>query len=210
MTMTPTPTLIPTEVLSVRFKLVVIDSAGRRVRTLSEHMIIQPVNDFNLSQNTLAADGRNQIRLWENEIFDTTWNGSNENNKLVASGTYFIKAISTDRLEQETIATKAITLDRPSIKLITQSRLSPNPARDHVVIWARSMMADVEIKAHVYSVIGELVAKLEFDNLDSLNWNIVNESGERIASGIYLVVLMARDPVTGQVERKISKLAVVR
>lgn len=173
-------------------------------------MIIQPVNDFNLSQDTLTADGRNQIQIWENEIFDTTWNGTNENNKLVASGTYFIQAISIDRLEQETIATKAITLDRPSIKLITQSRLSPNPARDSVVIWARSMIADVEINVYVYSVIGELVTKLKFDNQESLYWNIVNKNGERVASGIYLVVIMAKDPVTGQVERKISKLAVVR
>lgn len=209
-TWTPTATSTPTEVLSVSFKLVVLDSAGRRVRTLSEIMLIEPVTDFNMSAEFLSADGRNQLRLWADEAFDINWDGTNENNKLVASGSYFIQAISVDRLEQETIVTKALTIERPKISIIANDRLSPNPAKDYVNIWVRTNIADAEVKVMVYTITGKLVTRLTFATQDMMQWEMVNQDGERLASGVYLVVILAKDPVTGQVERRVRKLAVIR
>lgn len=206
----PTPTISPTEVTSIRFTLLVLDSAGTHVRTLQESRILQTVNDFLLSSDLLVADGRESLRIWEDGLFDCLWDGTNENGKLVASGQYYIKTISIDRLDSQTVVIKAITIFRPQIQVLAGYRVSPNPAQDTVQIWARSRIAGAEVKAQVYTIVGELVAKLTFGNADVVSWNMTNSAGERLASGVYLVVIMAKDPLTGQTERQVLKLAVLR
>jgi hypothetical protein len=79
-----------------------------------------------------------------------------------------------------------------------------------VDIWARTHVAGAQVRVKVYTLAGELVAKLDFGSADRLTWNITNAGGERLASGVYLVVVVANDPVSGQSERQILKLAVVR
>ena len=187
-----------------------MDSAGTLVRTLEETYILQPVNDFNLSSDILEAEGRATLRIWTDRLFDSVWDGTDENGKLVASGQYYITTISINRINRRTIVTKAVTVQRAMIQVIEGQRISPNPARDFVRIWARSRIAGAEVRAQVYTVAGELVARLTFGNSDVVTWNMTNIAGERLASGVYLVVILAKDPETGQTERRIIKLAVLR
>ncbi len=202
--------MTPTEVLSVQFKLIIVDSGGRRVRTLMESQILQPVTDFNLSSDYLAADGRNQLHFWENTLFDVQWNGSNEAGKVLVNGVYFVQAISINRINEQTIVTKAITLERPTLNIIQAMRLAPNPAKDQVAIWVKTPYAGMDVNVQVYTVAGELVARVHLGQREMVQWNIVNSRGEQLADGIYLMVVLARDPLSGQVERKVQKLAVLR
>jgi flagellar hook assembly protein FlgD len=197
-------------VTSIRFVLKILDSAGTLVRTLDETHILQVVNDFNLSSDILEADGRATLRIWADGLFDNLWDGTDENNKLVASGQYYIVTTSTDRINRTTTVTKAVTVQRALIQVVDGMRVSPNPARDTVQLWARSRIAGAEVNAHVYTVTGELVAKLTFGNSDVVTWDMTNRSGERLASGVYLIVILAKDPETGQTQRRIIKLAVLR
>jgi len=171
---------------------------------------LEPVNDFSLSADLLQADGREQLRIWTDTLFETLWDGTNEAGKLVASGQYYIKTISVDRINRETVVVKPVTVQRPFIRVLESTRLAPNPARDTVRVWGRTRIAGAEVKANVYTVAGELVGRLYFGSMDYVDWNMTNTCGERLASGVYLVVILAKDPVTGQVERKVMKLAVLR
>jgi hypothetical protein len=195
---------------SIAFELVILDSAGRKVRTLQDGWLLAVVTDFNLSTTLFEPDGRMQLRIWADTMFEAFWDGTNENKKLVASGQYYIQSICTDSLDHRTVVTKALSVMRPAVKIVDGVRLSPNPARDHVNIWVQTSIEGATVRVKVYSVAGELISKLDFDNADVMSWNLTNQGGEPLASGVYLVVIMAGDPQTGMTERQVLKLAVIR
>jgi len=209
-TVTCTPTATPTEIAGIRLKLVVLDASGRVVRVLLETGIMQPANDFNLGSDLLVADGRQLLRIWADTLFESAWDGKNESGKLVATGQYYIQAVSSDRLGHDTLVTKPVSVQRTQLAVIAATRLAPNPARDTVRIWVRSAMAGTQVRAAVYTVAGELIAKMDFNGSDVLTWNLANHAGEPLASGVYLVVVTATDGETGQMERRVMKLAVLR
>jgi flagellar hook assembly protein FlgD len=190
--------------------LVVLDASGQKVRTLMESPVMSMVNDFLLSSDFLLADGHEFLKIWADTLFTNGWDGRNEARKLVASGQYYIQVISTDRRGQTTVVTKAVTVQQGKVGLLGPTRLSPNPAHDTVQIWARTGLAGTQVRVVVYSITGELISKLDFGSSDVLTWNITNQKGERLASGIYLVVVTAVDPQTGDSERRVIKLAVLR
>jgi hypothetical protein len=99
---------------------------------------------------------------------------------------------------------------RPAVAILNGTRLSPNPAHDSVQIWARTQIVGAQVRVKVYSIAGELIAKLDFNGADVQTWNLTNTAGERLASGVYLVVILASDPQSGLTERQILKLAVIR
>jgi flagellar hook assembly protein FlgD len=188
----------------------ILDSTGTQVRVLQEGMIFTVVSDFSLSTSLFEPDGTAQVRIWDETVFEAFWNGSNENGKLVASGQYFVQTICTDSLNQRTVVTKPLTVMRPKVQIVSGVRLSPNPAHDHVNVWVVSRIAGADVRVKVYTLSGELVSKLEFNNSDFVVWNLTNTRGEALASGVYLVVIMASDPQSGLTERQILKLAVTR
>jgi flagellar hook assembly protein FlgD len=150
------------------------------------------------------------VRIWADTVFEAFWNGTDENRKLVASGQYFVQTTCTDSLNHQTVVTKPLTVMRPKVQVVSGVRLSPNPARDHVNVWVTTRIAGADVRVKVYTLAGELVAKLEFANADMAVWNLTNTRGEPLASGVYLVVVLASDPQSGLTERQILKLAVMR
>jgi hypothetical protein len=99
---------------------------------------------------------------------------------------------------------------RPAVRILDGVRVSPNPAHGHVQVWARTQVAGASVNVKVYSVAGELISKLDFNNSDMVSWNLTNHNGEPLASGVYLVVILASDPQSGLTERQVLKLAVIR
>jgi len=99
---------------------------------------------------------------------------------------------------------------RPAVSVIDAVRIAPNPAQQYARIWVRSRIAGVHVRVKVYSIAGELVAKLDFGQMEFVTWNLTNNSGEDLSAGVYLVVIQATDPQSGQTERQIHKLAVLR
>ncbi len=206
-TVTPTSTEVAR---TIAFELVVLDSNGQRVRVLQDSWLFAVVGDFNLGSTLFEPDGHVLLRIWADTMFEAFWDGKNEQNKLVASGQYYIQAISTDRLNHRTVVTKALTVMRPAVRILDGVRVSPNPAHGHVQVWARTQVVGVSVHVKVYSVAGELISKLDFNNSDVVSWNLTNHNGEPLASGVYLVVILASDPQSGLTERQVLKLAVIR
>jgi len=180
------------------------------VRVLQEGWLHQAVNEFNLGADLFQPDGQTQLRIWADNVFEVSWNGMNEQRQLIASGQYYIQAVSTDRLENRTVVTRPVTVLTVAVNVLSGTRLSPNPARDTVQIWARVRIAGAAVNAKVYNVAGELVAKLDFRGAEVATWNLTNHNGEKLSSGVYLVVILAADPQSGQVERQVLKLAVLQ
>jgi hypothetical protein len=195
---------------TISFELRVLDSAGNQVRILQQGLIFAVVSDFSLGTSLFEPDGTAQVRIWTDNIFESFWNGADENNKLVANGQYFIQTICTDSLNHQTVVTKPLTVMRAKVQIISGVRLSPNPARDHVNVWVTTRIEGAQVRVKAYTLAGELVSQLSFSNADVAVWNLTNTRGEALASGVYLVVIVASDPQSGLSERQILKLAVVR
>lgn len=191
-------------------KVRIFDASGHLIRVLQETRIAQPVVDFQMSASLLKADGKALLRIWQDSGFAAAWDGRNENHKLVASGQYFVQTTSQDRLNNRTVVTKLVTVERTASALLDQVQLAPNPARDRIQLWAIPTSAGVRVNARVYTLAGEWVAELEFASADVLTWDLTNRRGEHLAAGIYFVLVIAQDPDTGLQERRMIKLAVLR
>jgi hypothetical protein len=187
-----------------------LDSAGNQVRVLQSGWLFAVVSDFSLSTSLFEPDGTAQVRIWADTVFENFWNGTDENKKFVSSGQYFVQTICTDSQNQRTVVTKPLTVMRAKVQIISGVRLSPNPAHDHVNVWVTTRIEGADVRVRAYSLAGELVSKLDFSNADMAVWNLTNNRGEALASGVYLVVIVASDPQSGLSERQILKLAVLR
>jgi hypothetical protein len=92
----------------------------------------------------------------------------------------------------------------------------PNPARDHTVVRFESAAHPLEAQAYVFDLTGALVRELPGSISTrsgaeiSWQWDLRNDRGEAIASGVYLVEVKVHDPVTGRRAKVVKKLAVIR
>ncbi|MFH1620121.1 MAG: Ig-like domain-containing protein, partial [bacterium] len=91
----------------------------------------------------------------------------------------------------------------------------PNPARDSVVIRFETLAAETEVL--IFDVAGTLVRSFPDPEIAFMgggvrhaNWNLNNSQGEKVASGVYLFMVKAKDSASGQAGRVVKKLAVIR
>ncbi|GEM_PF-2776122 len=93
----------------------------------------------------------------------------------------------------------------------------PNPAQSEVTIRFVSYARSIEAKISIYDIAGNLVK--EFSNNDIADagsgiyrarWNTANNNGERVASGVYLFVVNARNKDNNQTKKVVKKLAIIR
>jgi len=69
----------------------------------------------------------------------------------------------------------------------------------------------------IYNIAGELVKKIPDGDISKVNgpiyeydWDTRNEKRNRVASGIYLYLVKARDKSTGESAKVVKKLAIIR
>jgi hypothetical protein len=72
-----------------------------------------------------------------------------------------------------------------------------------------------EGKMRIYTVAGRFVQELSWDPTDltangDLFWDMTTREGNEIAAGLYIFVVEARDPATGQTVKKAGKFVVIR
>jgi hypothetical protein len=68
--------------------------------------------------------------------------------------------------------------------------------------------ADQRSSVKIYAMDGERVITLGL-NFGTVYWNLENNIGQSVASGLYLIVLDGVDPVSGKQVRKTQKLLVL-
>jgi hypothetical protein len=92
----------------------------------------------------------------------------------------------------------------------------PNPARERVTVRFESMTQPLEAQALVFDIAGNLVKELPGSAASrsgaeiSWEWDLRNDAGEAVASGVYLVHVKVHDPATNRREGVVKKLAVIK
>ncbi|MBI4386089.1 MAG: hypothetical protein HY551_01780, partial [Elusimicrobia bacterium] len=93
----------------------------------------------------------------------------------------------------------------------------PNPARDRTTLRFETNVAGPEAQILVFDVTGALVREIPGSEMTSpqlglyhANWDLTNQRGEAVVSGIYLFLVKVRSSTTGQVAHVTKKLAIVR
>jgi hypothetical protein len=120
---------------------------------------------------------------------------------------------STGQLGYGSLAGSKYTVDwgvvnswRPPQDTLSASHVYPNPCSlrnscNGVTFTALTLTATIT----VYTVAGEKVRTLQKDsNIDSLGWDLRNDAGQRVASGLYLYV------ITSPGSSKKGKMVIVR
>lgn len=138
------------------------------------------------------------------------WNATTDGGALVPNGFYHFVLVehtsdgTTVQMERDAFIS---TFHGESVFLVA----APNLVRfGNVVDFNASFAgipADNQSKIKIYSMNGELVRMLVL-SLGTASWDIRNNSGQAVASGLYLAVLDGIDPVSGQSLTKIVKVLV--
>lgn len=92
----------------------------------------------------------------------------------------------------------------------------PNPARDHTTMRFVSGLPGLEAQVSIFDIAGVLVKEIPGSAMTAkpgglyhANWDLTNDNGESVASGVYLFMVKVRGS-NGQIGKVIKKLAIVR
>lgn len=94
----------------------------------------------------------------------------------------------------------------------------PNPTRKNkITIHFCVFYLNPEMEILIYNIAGELVRKIPDGDISKVNgpiyeydWDTRNEKRNRVASGIYLYLVKAKDKSTGESAKVVKKLAIIR
>ncbi len=192
----------------IRLVVTVFDASGRAIRTVVDRMIPAVV--------TLAAVEADPgtpgaITFILSDGTRLAWDGRDAGGAPVPNGMYTVRV--TDRLPdgRESVSTASFAYTRPFQDVIEVATLVPNPATESVWLSYRLASTAATVDIRIYNVAGELVFKgWTPGTARQYRWDLRNAAGERVADGMYVVVLEATDPLTLARDRQVLKLAVVK
>jgi hypothetical protein len=219
-TETPTPTstasATPTGASTCDQRVTIFDSRGEKIRVLCGSFSATGPQVLTLTASAFVPDLSGlggTLSLFLNGQPTAVWDARDEKGQVVPNSFYHVvvEASFTD-------GTKALLeLDvyvgaRGKLSAI-QLKASPNVAHagDTVTLSASfgSAFADSRSRAKIYAANGERVRTLTFTG-GQVAWDLTNEGGQPVATGLYLVCLDGVDLGTGQPAHKIVKVAVFR
>jgi flagellar hook assembly protein FlgD len=140
------------------------------------------------------------------------WDGTNENGTIVGNGAYTIQLVGIDSNGAKTIASTDITVLHSGFNVISNVKIIPNPvdaSKSGVVTIKYDVMKNTDVQIKIYNIAAELVRKLR-DNTGAgqIQMDIDGGGADRLASGIYVMVIYARTD-TGMTKTMIVKLSIV-
>ena len=142
---------------------------------------------------------------------EASWDGTNENGTIVNNGVYYIQLLVIDENGYKTVAQTQITVMHAGYDVIGNVRIEPNPFRyktNNVLTIKYKINNNTKVSIKVYNIAGELVKTLhDYNNAGEIKWEI-KDSGNKIASGIYIMVIYAKTD-KGQTETVILKFAII-
>ena len=127
------------------------------------------------------------------------------------SGNQWVPLDSTVDLAAKTVQAQTknfqtlLLVEQAPSPVVTDGLISPNPFRPslgHTVMRFSSLPAEVEVM--IFTLTGQMVRRGKTDAAGQMFWDVTNENGEKVVSGIYLAFVQQGS------NRKIYKLAVQR
>jgi hypothetical protein len=202
-----------------RVTILIYNEAGEVVRSLvailDDSGMPQPLS-MELSaaviQPSLEDGGRTprEVEVVLNNGVTVVWEGKSDAGSFVQNGQYFIEANSVNGRGTQSTVVKAISVlgaDRgKGIGRITATPNVLNGTKGYKAVFKVERPADTTLKATIYTVAGELVARQQ----GRAGANEVAWDASRVVSGLYLAVVEQVDHQGGRVSRQIQKIAVIR
>ncbi|MCX7698468.1 MAG: T9SS type A sorting domain-containing protein, partial [Candidatus Goldbacteria bacterium] len=200
----------------------IYNTAGEIVRWFEKKNILG--NEIRLSIPDvlhITKGGTVNINCGQGNVLQ--WDGKNSNGYLVTNGSYEIQIQVKRQDGYQVITSKKVTIfveeNKEPILYDPQNpdiypKIYPNPkftkwdVGEITIEWFR--IAEGEIKIKIYNVAGELIKQIRGNLADKkIKWNLKTDSGDSVASGLYIVVLEAKK-TTGEKEIKTTKFSVIK
>jgi len=193
-----TPSSTPT--IEIRLVVQIFDVTGKLVKTLVDMKVPASVGLTRVGDGSggVRLDGLAPMTITLSNGTVLTWDGRDDKGMRLPSGIYVVKATSTRSDGRWSADTSSFTMVRTQEKLIEEAILVPNPATESVWISLRLASTESYVDVKVYNVAGELVYHGSVPGTArSFRWDLRNRRGERVAAGLYAVVLDVADRLGG-------------
>lgn len=204
----------------VRLLVEIYDETGRLVRTVEDRHVPTALTVVRVGDGSGRASpsAGQPVVITLSDGSTAVWDVRDTSGGLAPNGAYTVRVASFGPAAPGSPAAGAVesssatfTLTRVYGKLIVSARLVPNPASDVAWISFALASASATFTIKVYDVTGVLVhVGTAPGTARSYRWPLRNQQGTQVADGMYAVVLEAYDPVTGDRQREVRKLAVAR
>jgi hypothetical protein len=211
-----TPSPVWTSILSCGQQVVdVFDERGELIESLCGNVHYPSGSAYSASLSAFVPNPSGlggAITIFINNQPVAVWNAIDANGHLVPNGFYHFTIVETTvEGNKVVLARDAYITDQTGTKGL-QLSVIPNSVHlsDQVMITASfaGVPADQRSSVKIYAMDGERVITLGL-NFGTVYWNLENNIGQSVASGLYLIVLDGVDPVSGKQVRKTQKLLVL-
>ena len=156
--------------------------------------------------NTTVGGTPSQLAVILSSGTTIIWDGRSDSGTFVQTGQYYVEVHSVDGNGGTTTITEQVSVqaaDSPNLILARPNILDATKGITGTIFTAAT--TNLTLRAYIYTVAGERVATL--DGLAGQSNVIWNASG--LASGIYIAVVDAKDPVGNLVDHQLLKLLIL-
>jgi len=201
-TSTPTFTSTQTTTAGNIIQIVIYDTTGQIIRTLSETKDTIAPNNFSFSESPFIADGSNVLDIIDNSgNIIGVWNGRNDNGNMVYPGTYRVKVT----INSSNYIIKDITVVAED--LLASAQVQVRYSSNNIMFFINANARWGKVK--IYNISAELI-KIIYPASGAGNavWDITTSGGKKVSKGLYVAVIELTNPDTGAAIHKLTKLAV--
>lgn len=200
-----------------RVQVRVYNGAGELVRELGDVWANQmpaafgaALSSSSFSPHYEGTDPLSTLTITLSNGLVFTWDGRNEEGRIVSGGQYYVEVRTTDGEGGEAVVVRGVGVQAAADSLPADVRAVPNPwiAKIHppkIVFEAGAPGYTVSIS--LYTLAGELVGRVHGDS--GSGWALWDLSARPLASGLYLAETVLTAP-NGDWERRVLKVLIVR
>jgi hypothetical protein len=190
----------------------ILDDRGELVTTLCGNILFPAGTAYSASLSSFAPSPSGlggAITIFLNNQVVAAWNGMSSNGHLVPNGFYHFKITenSTDGSIVILARDAFIAAETGSGGLQMSARPNITHPGDTVTILASfsGTPPDSQCKIKIYDMTGELLETLSLSN-GTAAWNLRNQQGQELGTGLYLAVFDGKDPVSGNPIHQVAKI----
>jgi flagellar hook assembly protein FlgD len=163
------------------------------------------------SPNSTRPGGALTVSLNSQAI--ATWDGMDKGGNVVPNGFYHFVITQTFSDGTQTVMEKSLYVGSRSQTSQVQLTALPNLVHSgdtiHLTGLVEGTLVDGAHTIKIYNISRELVRTLDMA-AGQADWDLTDNQGANVASGLYFIVLDVMDPITGSEANKIVKAVVLR
>jgi flagellar hook assembly protein FlgD len=164
-----------------------------------------------LSLNTTGPGGTLTFSL--NGQVVASWDTTDTRGNIVPNGFYHFIITQSFSDGTQTVMERSLYIAPHSQTAQIQLSALPNIAHSNDTIHLTGVLEGSPVNGpgviKIYDITQQLLKTLDMSN-GQVDWDVTDKAGQKLASGLYFIVLDVTDPVTGSEAHKIVKVVVLR